>query len=66
MLKDDCEGWLVAIRKKGRQPNSIQMKSHFYQKHGKGSNSHKKEKINEKMWKSKLIKGKDEDFFRPR
>ena len=30
---------------------------------GKGSNSHKKEKRNKKMWMPKPIKGKDEVFF---
>ena len=65
-VEDDCEGWIVVTRKRGRQPNSIQTRSHFHQKHGKGSDSHKKEKRNKKMWKPKPIKGKDEDFFRPR
>ena len=51
-VEDDEEGWIVMIRQKGKQPNSIQMKSHFYQKHGKGSNFNKrKEKRNKKIWK---------------
>ena len=66
LVEDDCEGWIVVTRKKGRQPKSIQTKSHFHQKYGKGSNFHKKEKRNKKMWKPKPIKGKDEDFFQPR
>ena len=64
-IEDDCEGWIVMTRKKGRQSIFVQTKSHFHQKHGKGSNSRKNEKTN-KMWKSKPIKGKDEDFIRHR
>ena len=64
-IEDDCEGWIVMTRKKGRQSIFVQTKSHFHQKHGKGSNSRKNEKRN-KMWKSKPIKGKDEDFIRHR
>ena len=62
--EDDDEGWIMATCRKGRQSNSIQKKSLFHQKHAKGSISHKKkEKINKKMWKSKFIKGKDDDFL---
>ncbi|TYK00349.1 retrotransposon gag protein [Cucumis melo var. makuwa] len=65
-VNDDGEGWMVVTFQKGRQPNSIRKESSFHKKHAKGSISHKKkEKRNKKMWKSKPIKEKNEDFFRP-
>ncbi|TYK08171.1 ty3-gypsy retrotransposon protein [Cucumis melo var. makuwa] len=66
-IEDEGEEWIVMARQKGRQTNSIQTKLHFHQKHSKGSISHKnKGKRNKKMSKPKPIKGKDEDFLRPR
>ncbi|KAA0035946.1 ty3-gypsy retrotransposon protein [Cucumis melo var. makuwa] len=66
-IEDDDKEWIVVARQKGRQTNSIQTKSHFHQKHSKGSISHKnKEKRNKNMSKPRPIKGKDKDFFRPR
>ena len=42
-VEDDFEGWLVVFcKRKKRQPNFIQTKSHFHQKHEKVSSSHKK------------------------
>ncbi|KAA0050143.1 retrotransposon gag protein [Cucumis melo var. makuwa] len=66
-IEDEHEEWIVMARQKGRQTNSIQTKLHFHQKHSKGSISHKnKGKRNKKMSKPRPIKGKDEDFLRPR
>ncbi|TYK04956.1 ty3-gypsy retrotransposon protein [Cucumis melo var. makuwa] len=66
-IKDDGKEWIVVARQKEKQTNFIQTKSHFHQKHSKGSISHKnKGKRNKKMSKSKPIKGKDDDFLQPR
>ncbi|TYK07540.1 retrotransposon gag protein [Cucumis melo var. makuwa] len=64
-IKDDDEGWIVVARRKGRQTNFIQTKSHSHKKYAKGSISHKKKTKRNKMWKPKSIKRKDEDFLRP-
>ncbi|KAA0050543.1 retrotransposon gag protein [Cucumis melo var. makuwa] len=66
-IEDKGEEWIVVALKKERQTSSVQTKSHFHQKHSKGNISHKKKgRRNKKMWKSKPIKGKDEDFLQPR
>ncbi|KAA0032559.1 retrotransposon gag protein [Cucumis melo var. makuwa] len=41
-IEDDGKEWIVVACQKGRQTNSIQMKSHLHQKHSQGSISHKK------------------------
>ncbi|KAA0040811.1 retrotransposon gag protein [Cucumis melo var. makuwa] len=66
-IEDEGEEWIVVAHKKERQTSSVQTNSHFHQKHSKGNISHKKKgRRNKKMWKSKPIKGKDEDFLQPR
>ena len=52
-------------RQKWKQTNSIQMKSHFHQKHSKWSISHKNKGKRNEMSKPRPIKGKDEDFLQP-
>ncbi|KAA0068201.1 retrotransposon gag protein [Cucumis melo var. makuwa] len=66
-IDDEGEEWIGVTHKKERQTSSVQTKSHFHQKHSKGNIFHKKKgRRNKKMWKSKPIKGKDEDFLQPR
>ncbi|KAA0040519.1 retrotransposon gag protein [Cucumis melo var. makuwa] len=66
-IEDEGEEWIGVAHKKERQTSYVQTKSHFHQKNSKGNISHKKKgRRNKKMWKSKRIKGKDEDFLQPR